>query len=112
MSEQSLTKQLRDTLHRIERDIEQLVMERHRIIEAAIAECNHPIEHVCELSYLESSGKPWLICQLCGLTEQGWYCGYNLLKHADDHRRAKIGYSAWLDTRTKSIFQNGQIIFR
>lgn len=101
-----------DKISEIESEISKLILAKRFVIENEISRCNHPTEHVCELSYLESTGKPWLICRLCGLTEQGWYRGYKFLKHADDHKRARIGLSDWLKTRTKAVFQTGEIVFR
>jgi hypothetical protein len=101
-----------DKISEIESEVSKLILAKRFFIESEISKCNHPAEHVCELSYLESTGKPWLICCLCGLTEQGWHCGYKFLRHANDHKRARIGFSDWLKTRTKAVFQTGEIVFR
>ena len=43
--------------------------------------CNHP--KVCECDYLPmeffSSLPPRRICEVCGLEEEGWGCGYKVL---------------------------------
>lgn len=80
------------------------------VVEAVIRECHHPLDLIKELP--PDNGKPWLICCGCGLTEQGWYCGYNLLKHAEYAGCQAISLDEWFATRTKSVFQDGSVVVR
>jgi hypothetical protein len=73
--------------------IEKLHDKREGIINSAVASCDHPLEAIRELPYNANpffTAKPWLVCTKCGYAEQGWYCGYKRLKHAEYKNPPKI----------------------
>jgi len=90
----------------------QLAIEQNWMIDEANAQCLHPSSQVYELSYTQANGKPWLLCSHCGLTEEGWYLGYKMLKHADDNQRRPLTFAEWLVSRTKAIYQDGKVVYR
>ncbi len=84
---------LQKSLPIIEAKIEKLHDKREEIINAAVASCDHPLEAIRELPYNANPlfpEKPWLVCTKCGYAEQGWYCGYKRLKHAEYKNPPKI----------------------
>lgn len=59
-------------------------MDDYRHVVARVQKtCRHPIKFIVECSYREgpdfSSSKPIRVCTHCGLSEDGWGCGYQVL---------------------------------
>lgn len=105
-----------DECNKIDQQIEELQQRKKEIIEKATQSCSHPVEAVVELPYEShayGSERPWLLCKACGLTEEGWGCGYKKLRHAEFKDVPKISRAYWLKTRKKTIYQdeNKKIIF-
>jgi hypothetical protein len=77
---------LRDELQIFAKEAEELRNKREAAIERVISQCDHDMEHMRELPSEDNGwlgySRPWLICARCGLTEEGWGCGYKALKHA------------------------------
>jgi hypothetical protein len=91
----------------INTNISLLNKRRRNLIDELIDSCSHPLDFIYEYK----NGRPWLICMKCGLTEEGWGCGYNLLAHAGYAKLNRIYSDDWFNCRTKSIFQNGEIVY-
>lgn len=99
----------------INNKIEKLKKEKVELIKATVVECKHPIEAIYEKP-VKNNGflgvdRPWLICSLCGLTEEGWGCGYKELRHAEYKNLKIIDYDEWLKLSTIRIFQNGEKVY-
>ena len=60
--------------------------------------CEH--QHLAEMD----DSPPWRVCLDCGLTEEGWGCGYELLR-APLERIGSIGRDQTLRIRTASLWQ-------
>ena len=87
---------LQKSLPIIEAKIEKLHDKRQEIIAATVASCDHPLEAIRELPYNANplfTAKPWLVCTKCGYAEEGWYCGYKRLAHAEYKDVPKITHS-------------------
>ena len=91
--------------------IKELEKEREELIKETCKNCKHPAEAVRERPYTkfwDNSSPPWLICTECGLTEEGWYCGYNILKHAQYENPKKISHDDWHKMATLVIDNKGK----
>ena len=73
----------------------EIFQERQRVIMNAVSACNHPAESVYELPYNLGLDRPWLVCSLCGYSEEGWGCGYTKLKHAEFEKPKRIDLEEW-----------------
>lgn len=60
--------------------------------------CKHG--HIAECD----DSPPWRICLDCGLTEEGWHCGYEVLD-APEERVGSIYQDKMLNLRTASLWQ-------
>jgi hypothetical protein len=98
---------LRDDFLKIQATIEELKEQQRMLVEKTISECSHPIEHIREWI---GHDRPWLICAACGLTEEGWGCGYKKLKHAAYQDVPQIRDEMWFSMRTRSVFQSGRVV--
>ena len=98
-----------DKLEEISRKIDALHAEKKAIIDEMVNSCSHPLEAIYELPYHRypwgSCEKPWLICSKCGYTEEGWYCGYKLLRHAEHKNVPTITREQWNLMRTVTMSQ-------
>lgn len=105
---------LRDEYIDIQRAVDDLKDKQRSLIDRTIAECSHPIVHIRKKPYNDKGwigcDRPWLICAACGLTEEGWGCGYKELKHADYKDVPQISREMWLEMRTRSVFQDGRVV--
>jgi hypothetical protein len=90
----------------IEARLKAIYEEKESLIEVTVAGCSHPVEDVRELPYFASGGKPWLICSKCGYTEEGWYCGYKKLRHAEYAEVPRISFATWIELRTIQVHQS------
>jgi hypothetical protein len=69
----------------IEADIAKLKREHNDAIKKAQTTCKH--KHLREVDYkklYESCLPPFRICLDCGMTEDGWGCGYIVLRGGDE----------------------------
>lgn len=101
---------LKTKLNKINQKKKQLDDTRRRLIDEVTGKCPH--KYALELPYelgLLGTEPPWLICLNCGLTEQGWGCGYKKL--AKSQPCGTINHNDWLVQRTKSIFQGGHTVY-
>jgi hypothetical protein len=77
-----------------------LERERNWIFKTVCSTCKH--EYIAECS--EMDGADWRICLDCGLTEEGWGCGYEILI-AESERVGTIDRDKLLQLRTVSLWQ-------
>ena len=98
-----------DQLADIEQRLAVIYAEKEALIKKTVSECHHPLETIRELPYKSypwgSCEKPWLICSKCGYTEEGWYCGYRLLRHAEHKNVPTITRAQWNSLRTVTMSQ-------
>lgn len=115
MPEKATAYLVKDGYQELQSEIDSLRLRQIAVIKSATKKCKHPIEDVRELPYKPriyfGCNRPWLLCTKCGLTEEGWGCGYKALKHADHKDVAKITREEWESLRTKSVFQDGHVVF-
>jgi hypothetical protein len=104
----------REELLALETQAKEIQAKRDAVIERTICECSHDLEHIRELPWQDKgwlgADRPWLICSRCGLTEEGWGCGYKKLRHAEYKDVPKISSAIWFAMRTRSVFQNGTVV--
>lgn len=95
-----------DQLADIEQRLAVICAEKEALIKKTVSECDHPLDAIRELPYSKDGwdgwgcSRPWLICSKCGYTEEGWGCGYKLLRHAEYKDPPKIKFAEWLSLRT------------
>lgn len=81
-------------LERLQIKIDELLQEKKELIDKTIAGCEHPLNAIRELPYksyaLFPADPPYLVCTACGLTEEGWGCGYKKLRHAQNKNVKQI----------------------
>jgi hypothetical protein len=98
-----------DQLEDIKQRLEAIYAEKEALIKYTVTHCSHPLEAIYELPYKEDGWlgcfRPWLICSLCGYTEEGWGCGYKKLRHAEYTKPPTITGEQWSLIRTVSIRQ-------
>jgi hypothetical protein len=98
-----------DRLEEIDKRLAAVKAERVALIQDTVAGCSHPLEAIYELPYKQhewlQADRPWLICSLCGYTEEGWGCGYNKLRHAEYAKPLTITKEQWLAMRTFAVMQ-------
>jgi hypothetical protein len=98
-----------DQLEEIDKRVRAILAEREALIKDTVAGCRHPWEAIYELPYKPhewlQSERPWLICSLCGLTEEGWGCGYKKLRHAEHKDLLIISRDRWNKMRTITVSQ-------
>jgi hypothetical protein len=88
-------------LERLQIKIDALLKEKRELIDKTIKECEHPLAAIRELPYKPpinsffTAEPPHLVCTACGLSEQGWGCGYKKLKHADNKNVKQITREEW-----------------
>lgn len=74
-------------------------VEFNRVCRETVLTCAHD-----DIAECDSMVPPWRICMNCGLTEEGWGCGYEVLS-ADSTRIGTIDRGRMLDHRTVSLWQ-------
>jgi hypothetical protein len=90
-------------LERLEAKIEALQKEKTKLIHKTIEGCEHPLDAIRELPYepptynFFRAEPPHLVCIACGLSEEGWGCGYKKLKHAAYKNVPTITRKEWLE---------------
>jgi hypothetical protein len=98
-----------DQLADIEQRLAVIYAEKEALIKKTVDECDHPIESIYERPYQDNSWlgyeKPWLICSKCGYTEEGWYCGYRFLRHAEHKKVPTVTRAQWNSMRTLTMSQ-------
>lgn len=102
MKPKLIAKELED----MESRVRAINKERAALIETTVTGCNHPVDDVRELPYTETGAKPWLICTQCGYTEEGWYCGYKKLRHAEFKGVQTIKIKDWIAISTIRVPQS------
>jgi len=108
-----LPRLIQDELIVLQIKAEKLNQKRKDLIRETCKNCKHPAEAVRERPYKSDPyghrhQPSWLICTECGLTEQGWYCGYNILKHAEYTDPPEINDDDWFEMRTLMIDNKGK----
>ena len=71
-----------------------------KVVRRIVLTCPH--KHVAECS--EMDGADWRVCLDCGLTDEGWGCGYQVLTPALE-RVGSISRDKLLNIRTASLWQ-------
>lgn len=60
----------------------------HELVERVQRECTHPADGIYEAPYVKagwlSAQPPYRVCLRCGWAEEGWGCGWQLLRTADE----------------------------
>lgn len=69
-------------------------------VKAVVLRCEH--SHVAECIEIQPE---WRICLDCGLTDEGWGCGYQLLRN-DEEQVGSISRDRTIDLRTASLWQH------
>jgi hypothetical protein len=96
-------------LEDIQQRLDVIYAEKEALIRKTVSECSHPLEAIYELphKYHEwlQAERPWLICSLCGYTEEGWGCGYKKLRHAEYEDLLIINKERWNKMRTITVSQ-------
>lgn len=96
-------------LERLQIQIDALLKEKQELIDKTIAECEHPLSAIRELPYRRStssyipSDPPYLVCTACGLSEKGWGCGYEKLRHAENKNVKQITVKEWAEVALRII---------
>ena len=76
----------RQTIEQLDAQIDVLQNKRETVLLNMQAACKHPADDILEVPYEQDSlggsyhTRPFRVCKLCGLAEQGWGCGYWKLK--------------------------------
>jgi hypothetical protein len=100
---------LAEALDDLDERIQELYARKKVLIDLTVAGCSHPLEAIYELPYKPhewlQADAPWLICSLCGYTEEGWGCGYKKLRHAEYAKPPTITKEQWLAMRTVAVMQ-------
>ena len=101
-------KAIKNELIELEKQLEAIYQKKTELIDKTTKECTHDLEYIRHLpstvGWIDATS-PWLICSMCGLTEEGWGSGYKILKHADNKQIPEISFDNWLAMRTKAIPQ-------
>lgn len=82
---------------KLDKKIDKLQRQRNNLIVERIAKCSHPKNHVYEHRLIDSP--PDRVCTKCGLSEQGWGCGYLLLEGYESDGIRKCSFEKYLDNR-------------
>ena len=76
--------------------------EYDRVCREVVLSCTHP-----KIAECREISPPWRVCRVCGLTEEGWGCGYKVLA-GDSDEITSIHRYRMLNIRTVSLFQRDQ----
>jgi hypothetical protein len=99
---------IRGELRQIDEELHRVRTQKEELITRAVESCDHALEHLRLYHDRDPWGywnPPWLICANCGLTEEGWGCGYSALRHGAYQDVPKISRGVWLVMKTRMIRQ-------
>lgn len=110
----SKAKLLSDKLPEIYAEVERLRTQMRQIIDAAIESCPHELAYVWEIPFREGplfTHLPKRVCINCGLSEEGWGCGYRLLGKNVYSGIAAATEEMWRQVVSKFVPQEGESVY-
>lgn len=102
----------------LEADIKAMQAEQQRLVAELQCSCSHP--DIVELPFEDSTWcshakPPVRVCKTCGLCEQGWGCGHQLLHLGDKEyvvRLTKITHEEFYKLRRGKLWENHEFVER
>lgn len=105
-----MSQPIHSLVRQIDKKIKSLRLKRNTLIIDTVNTCKHPKNNL--FRYNKSGGAPWIVCDMCGLAEQEWYCGCTKFRKHQYSNIPEIDSDSFLEKVTLLMYNDQHIKYK